>query len=147
MKLGSGIAVAVTWAGGCSSGWTPSLGNSICLRCGPRKDQSQKKKKKISGFRVCTPCLNPMGGCHLTVGLAFSLEQWSWGLGDVEVASPRELSQSMCPIPPPPLSPPRNSDNAGSGEGGNCTAKSFLGNLDPPLTLCPPPEKLPRKEH
>ena len=43
MWLGSGIAVAVVWANSCSSNSTPSLGTSICHRCGPRK----KKIKKI----------------------------------------------------------------------------------------------------
>ena len=34
-QLGSGVAVAV--AGNCSSYLTPSLGTSICHRCGPKK--------------------------------------------------------------------------------------------------------------
>ena len=37
--LGSGVVVA----GSCSSDWIPSLGNSICRRCGPKK---QKKNKE-----------------------------------------------------------------------------------------------------
>ena len=41
--LRSGIAVAVMQAGSCSYNETPSLGASICLRCGP-----EKKKKKVS---------------------------------------------------------------------------------------------------
>ena len=36
MRLGSHVAVAVAWAGSCSSDSTPSLGTSICLRCGPK---------------------------------------------------------------------------------------------------------------
>ena len=40
--LGSGTAVAVAQAGSFSSDSTPSLGSSICRRCGPKK---QKKKK------------------------------------------------------------------------------------------------------
>ena len=31
---------------GCSSSFTPSLGNSICFRCGPKKTKKKKKKKK-----------------------------------------------------------------------------------------------------
>ena len=41
MRLGSGVAVAVVWAGSCGSEWSPSLGTFICLRC------SSKKKKKM----------------------------------------------------------------------------------------------------
>ena len=36
MQLGSGVVVAVVKAGGYSSNWTPSLGTSICCRCGPK---------------------------------------------------------------------------------------------------------------
>ena len=45
-RLGSdvAVAVAVVEAGSYSSNSTPSLGTSICRRCGPKK---QKKKKKI----------------------------------------------------------------------------------------------------
>ena len=43
MQLGSGVAVAVAWAGGYSSDWTPSLETSICHECGPKKT----KKKKL----------------------------------------------------------------------------------------------------
>ena len=39
--LESGIALAVAYAGSCSSNLTPSLGNSICCRGSPKK----KKKK------------------------------------------------------------------------------------------------------
>ena len=35
--LGSCVAVAVVWAGSCSSDSTPSLGTSICRGCGPKK--------------------------------------------------------------------------------------------------------------
>ena len=30
----------------CSSNWTPSLGTSICCRCGPKRKKEKKKKKK-----------------------------------------------------------------------------------------------------
>ena len=33
-------------AGSCTSNWTPSLGTSICLRCGPKKTKRPKKKRK-----------------------------------------------------------------------------------------------------
>ena len=42
MRLGSCVAVAVVWAGSCSSDLTPGLGTSICREYGPKK---QKKKK------------------------------------------------------------------------------------------------------
>jgi len=41
-RLGSGIAMAVEWAGSWSSNLTASLGTSMCCRCGPKK-----KKKKV----------------------------------------------------------------------------------------------------
>ena len=43
-RLGSRIAVALAEAGGYSSDWTPSLGNSICRGSSPRKD---KKKNAL----------------------------------------------------------------------------------------------------
>ena len=43
MQLGSGVAVAVAWAGGYSSNSTPSLGTSVCHECSP-KNQERKKK-------------------------------------------------------------------------------------------------------
>ena len=45
--LRSGIAVAVVQAGSCSFNSTPSLGTSICHRCGPKK-MTKKKKKNLS---------------------------------------------------------------------------------------------------
>ena len=48
MRLGSGVAVALTVAGNYSSNWTPSLETSICHGCSPRKD---KKKKKSIVFK------------------------------------------------------------------------------------------------
>ena len=44
MQLGSGMAVAVAVASGCSSNSTPSLQTSICCRYGPKK---QKKKNLL----------------------------------------------------------------------------------------------------
>ena len=40
--LGSGVAVAVVWAGSCSSDCTPSLGTSICRRCSPKETKDKK---------------------------------------------------------------------------------------------------------
>ena len=40
--LGPGVAVA----GSNSSNWTPSLGTSMCRRCGPKRTNDQKKKKR-----------------------------------------------------------------------------------------------------
>ena len=39
------LAVAVVYVSGYSSDWTPSLGNSICRGCGPKK--TKKKKKSV----------------------------------------------------------------------------------------------------
>ena len=46
-QLGSHIAVAVAVAGSCGSNWTPSLGTSICCRCGPKK-----RKKKVEVYLI-----------------------------------------------------------------------------------------------
>ena len=43
MGLGSGVAVALAKAGGCSSNSTPSLGTYICCGCGPKKTKKKKK--------------------------------------------------------------------------------------------------------
>ena len=43
-QLGSGVAVVVVQASSCSSGQTPSLGTSICCRCGPKKQKNKTKK-------------------------------------------------------------------------------------------------------
>ena len=43
---GSRVAVAVAQASSCSSDWTPSLGTSICLGHGPKR---QKKKSATRG--------------------------------------------------------------------------------------------------
>ena len=57
-------------AGRCSFNLTPSLGNSICHRCGPKK----KKKKevaelyraKMSVFHSCAKCVAPWSGWALS---------------------------------------------------------------------------------
>ena len=41
--LRSDVAVAVVYAGSCSSNWTPSLGTSVCRKCGPKKHEKKKK--------------------------------------------------------------------------------------------------------
>ena len=41
MRIRSGVALAGVEAGSCSSNWTPSLGTSMCLRGGPRKDKKE----------------------------------------------------------------------------------------------------------
>ena len=55
MQLRSGVAVAVVWAGGCSSNSAPSLGTSVCHRCRPQKKKKKKerKKKKRWMFLLC----------------------------------------------------------------------------------------------
>ena len=47
MRLGSGIAVAVEWAGSCSSDLTPSLGTSMCRRW----DHEKEKKRRVLELR------------------------------------------------------------------------------------------------
>ena len=40
VRLGSGVAVAGVWASSCSSNSPPSLGTSICCRCGPKEKKT-----------------------------------------------------------------------------------------------------------
>ena len=47
MRLGSRAAVAVDEAGGCSSDWTPSLGTSICHRCGPKNNTKPTRSVQV----------------------------------------------------------------------------------------------------
>ena len=46
MGLRSLVAVAVALAGSRSSNSTPSLGTSICHRCGPKKQKKKKRKEE-----------------------------------------------------------------------------------------------------
>ena len=48
--LGSGVAVAVAWAGSYSSDSPPSLETSMCHRCSPKK--TKKKKKRFSHISI-----------------------------------------------------------------------------------------------
>ena len=43
MQLRSGVAMAVGWAGSCSSDSTPSLGTSTC---GPKKKKKKEEERK-----------------------------------------------------------------------------------------------------
>ena len=43
-RLRSGVAVAVP--GSCSSNLTPSVGTSICCRCGPKKEKRKEGRKR-----------------------------------------------------------------------------------------------------
>ena len=45
-RLGSGVAVALAYAGSYSSDLTPSLGTSLCSGCSPKKAIKEKKKKR-----------------------------------------------------------------------------------------------------
>ena len=53
MQLGSAVALAMALASSCSSDLTPSLGTSICLGCGPKKE----KKKSMWWFLVYCICI------------------------------------------------------------------------------------------
>ena len=55
--LRSRIAMALAWAGGCSSNWIPSLGTSTCHGCSPKKTERQKRKKKILSLNNNKNCL------------------------------------------------------------------------------------------
>ena len=51
MQLRSHVAVAVVEAGSCSSNSTPSLGTSICCRCGQRRKEGRKEKSQVNNIR------------------------------------------------------------------------------------------------
>ena len=50
LRPGVAVPVAVAVAGSCSSDSTPSLGTSICCRCGLKKKKDKKKKKSLLGL-------------------------------------------------------------------------------------------------
>ena len=52
MHLGSRVAVAVVWAGSCSSQLIPSLRTSICCRCSPKKQRKKERKKNTNAENV-----------------------------------------------------------------------------------------------
>ena len=55
MRLGSQGAVAMVWAGSCNSGLIPSLGTSMCHRCGCKKGGNKKinENKQEDLFAEC----------------------------------------------------------------------------------------------
>ena len=55
IQLRSGVAVAMVWAGGYSSDWTPSLGTSMCCGCSPKTS----KQTKILALDPASPPLHP----------------------------------------------------------------------------------------
>ena len=62
MQLGSGVAVAMAQAGSCSSNSTPSLGTSICHRCGHKKKKkktSNNNLRKIKAYAEIVLLVNP----------------------------------------------------------------------------------------
>ena len=58
MWLGSGVAVAVVWASGCSSSSTPNLRTYISCKFGPKKKKKKEKKESelvvAQGWEVMT---------------------------------------------------------------------------------------------
>ena len=51
MQVGSGISVAVAQVYSCSSHSSPSLGTSMCCRCGHRKKRKKKKAHLDQGLQ------------------------------------------------------------------------------------------------
>ena len=45
--------MAVVWASGYSSDWTPSLGTFICHRCSPKKTKKKEKYLIYSKEHIC----------------------------------------------------------------------------------------------
>ena len=81
MHLGSRVAVAVAWAGSYSSDWTPSLGPSMCHRCGPDKTKKEEEKRKYfkisqEGVPVVAQWLTNPTRNHEVVGSIPGLGQW-----------------------------------------------------------------------
>ena len=69
MWIPSGVAVAVGQTGSWGSDLTPSLGTSICCRCGHKKEERRKEKKsrnqisELFLFYLMLPVA--LAGCHL----------------------------------------------------------------------------------
>ena len=60
MWLRSGVAVAVTQVGSCSSDSTPSLGTSLNSRCSPKKEKQIINNVLFMYFSVHSPVLSLM---------------------------------------------------------------------------------------
>ena len=77
MRLGSCIAVAVVYAGSCSSDSIPSLGTSTCCTCGPKKQKKKEKRKKSCwGVPVVVQWVKNLTSIHEDEGLIPGLTQW-----------------------------------------------------------------------
>ena len=80
------VAVAVAQAGSYSSDRTPSLGSSVCLRCGPKK-----KKNAFSSSRY------GQGVKNLTAAAQVAAEAWvpfrAWGSGLKDSVLPAAVAQ------------------------------------------------------
>ena len=70
-RLGSGVAVALVWAGSYSSGSIPSLGSSIC-----HEDKKIKNKNKLLGILACY-LYNPLFLIHRNSRLCECGVLWS----------------------------------------------------------------------
>ena len=65
MWLGSHIAVSLAQASSYSSNSTPSLGTSICCRCGPKKNNNNKKPhNNLNYFSIWAPVQVTKIGFH-----------------------------------------------------------------------------------
>ena len=62
--VGSRVAVALAYASGYSSSWTPSLGTSVCHGSSPRKTKKKKKKKKPLQRQLLVLQRKPNGVCE-----------------------------------------------------------------------------------
>ena len=47
-----GVGIWCCYGCGVGSDWTPSLGASICLRCGPKKTKKKKKVESKKFYRI-----------------------------------------------------------------------------------------------
>ena len=74
-QLRSGVAVAVAWAGRCSSNSTPSLGTSICRGCGPKKQKDKKKLIKYAVYGTSWAFLVAFAYYHVSWDRPFSFDR------------------------------------------------------------------------
>ena len=100
MQLGFGVAVAVVYTSSCSSDWTPSLGTSICFRCGPKK----RKIKKLKTNKMWPDGRNTSFVFKITLlNIPSDIWEWFWILVFATAKSIKRVRKCKPGFPSSPL--------------------------------------------